>query len=513
MLFSFQDLIDLQNHGLTPQDALQQIEYYDRGFKFAELVRCAKLGDGIIPPDEISQSQWVARFEAFDGKVTKFVPASGAATRMFRDLFSYISSKEKEGGAPMSEKESDNVSTFFDQITRFAFGESLKSAGYPDIRSGLDREENRVALLRALLEEPGLGFGNLPKGLIPFHKEDGRVRTPLEEHILEALPYCAGKSGSIHFTLAPAHLQMTQEYLDSLLERLTREGEGDLDCDLSVQDSNTDVIAADLENLPLRSSSGSIVLRPAGHGALLDNLSRMEADIVFVENIDNVAQGKDNRKKRSDFKKMLGGGLLNVRDEIFSLLRDLDAKPDENSRKRARDFIEKWFGPAPPALGEVREISDFLNRPLRIAAMVPSKENTGGGPFWTRDKEGRVSLQIVETAQIDMSNPQQLAIIRDGDYANPVNLALSLKDYKGNKFDLTDFRDMDAGFITEKSQKDLVLRAMELPGLWNGGMAGWLTLFIEAPVDSFSPAKSVLDLLKPAHQQKPLSRKKNIAMA
>lgn len=515
-LFSPSDLRQMSKMDIKPEEAARQITLFRNPPPFTRVLRPCRPGDGIL---SISVAMHGTLFEHFDaaarrGRVAKFVPASGAATRMFKDLLAFLAEPE---GAEMP----GPVRTFFDNLHRFPFHEDLAAALGAD---GMDLEEavrngEHRLVLSYLLEKPGLGYADLPKGLLPFHRYPEGPRTPFAEHLVEAAAITRDEDGLclLHFTVSPEH----QEGFERLLDRVRPALEERYDCrfevSFSTQRHSTDTLAVDPQNRPFRQEDGTLLFRPGGHGSLIDNLKdlgREGWDIVLLKNIDNVVP--DDRKPVVHlWKRLLGGCLLTVREGAFSHLDRLEAldgikSVDETVKtvlREAADFVEKELcRPLPSGFAEAdpreqrRLLMDVLDRPIRVCGVVRNQGEPGGGPFWVESPSGGISPQIVETSQIDPRDPQQQAILKASTHFNPVDIACGLRDRHGRPYDLHRFVDPATVFISEKSHEGRPLKALERPGLWNGAMAGWNTVFVEVPDATFAPVKTVLDLLRPEHQ-------------
>jgi hypothetical protein len=401
------------------------------------------------------------------------------------------------------------ILSFINEIDKYAFYDDLKRKMRDD---GQDLDEckkkKRIkTILEYLLFEKGLNLSDLPKGLIPFHRYGNHSRTPFEEHLVEAFNYTKDKNGkiSIHFTVSPEHEKKVSDYIDTVLGMYEKDG-AIYDITYSCQKPSTDTIAVDPENMPFREENGSLLFRPAGHGALIDNLSDLDGDIVFIKNIDNVVTDrfKDLTYK---YKMALGGLLISLQKEIFGYIETLmEDRADDDLFERLFFFIHKRLSVIPPGeklRGSRKEKKEYLlkilNRPLRVCGMVKNSGEPGGGPFWVEQSGEGISIQIVETSQIDDAKPDQEQILRSATHFNPVDLVCGVRDYNGNPFDLEKYVDYGAGFISKKSKNGRELRAMELPGLWNGSMAYWNTVFVEVPAGTFSPVKTVFDLMNSEH--------------
>jgi len=500
MNWNIYDIEQIQRQGQMQDDVERQIENFIQGFPYVNLVDAATVENHGI--QRFSKEQIDQLANDFDAraphlKVVLLAPASGAASRMFKSLFAFLNEQD--------DRQDADIQQFIENIRQFAFYDDLKAAFK---KSGKDIEQaSPKEIVASLLEKEGLNYGNLPKGLLRFHRYADSCRLAVEEHLVEGANYgqSADNKVFIHFTVSPEH----QDYFVKALESVTKKYETafgvDFEIGFSQQKASTDTIAVNLDNTPFRNTDGSLLFRPAGHGALIENLNDINADIVFIKNIDNVVP--DRLKPETVlYKKALGGLLIHITDDVKRLLTTLQQHPQKGIAE-ATDFIEKTLYlqlPAPFKSWSETEKADFLKefltRPIRICGMVKNEGEPGGGPFFVGDAEGSVSLQIVESSQIEMKNDRQAAIAKGATHFNPVDLVCSLKDGEGNPFDLRRFVDPKTGFISEKSKDGKPLKAQELPGLWNGAMAHWMTLFVEVPLITFNPVKTVNDLLRKEHQ-------------
>lgn len=503
------DHSQIAEHGLNLEKVEEQIENFKKGFPPAVLERPAIEGDGIINLDEDEIDQAIDLYErsASQKKIVKFVPASGAATRMFKNLFAFQSEYDESEMAyekMLEDQSSGSPFEFFKNLEKFAFYEDLKKTFK---NSGMALEEAHLKrkfgkILDYFLGEEGLNYGNLPKGLLKFHLYENGARTPVEEHMVEGSLYALGaeRSVNIHFTVSPEHKENFEKHVAEVKSLYEQRFDCKINVSYSIQNPGTDTVAVEMNNEPFRNEDGTILFRPAGHGALLENLDAIDADIIFIKNIDNVVP--DSLKEETvTYKKVLAGVLLDRQQKIFNMLSELESGENEEVVKKAHTLLIEELGyiPGKDSLsGE--ELKKLLNRPLRVCGMVKSDGDPGGGPFWIKDTRGNVSLQIVETAQIDLTKQDQKEVFKRATHFNPVDLVCSPKDHEGNKFDLMNYRDPSAGFITQKSKDGKDLKAQELPGLWNGSMAHWNTIFVEVPLITFNPVKQVNDLLKKEHQ-------------
>lgn len=481
-----QDLGQLKARGISEEHISQQVGYFENGFPWMALGKSATVGDGIIRFSEVELTDYVSLFEQERAalSILKMVPASGAATRMFKSLFEHLTSGE-------SNKESR---LFFEKIQEFAF--------YPALKKWISSSDAETEVLSRLLASPGLEYGILPKGLLEFHAYESGARTPFEEHLVEAALYASdGALARLHFTVSPEH----RSRFEALAARLIPLWEAHFgiryELSFSEQKPSTDTVAVNMDNTLFRESDGSLLFRPAGHGALLENLNDLQADVIFIKNIDNVVPDalKDSTIL---YKKALGGLLVSILAKIESLASQLRANPSEELIAEAIEFMGTYLGYVPSIdfdqvflADQVDLLLSVLARPTRVCGVVKNTGEPGGGPFWCPDERGNLSLQLVESAQVDMNNPGQKELFAGSTHFNPVDLVCAPRG-----LDLLAFRDMATGFITEKTKDGRGLKAQELPGLWNGAMAYWNTVFVEVPLETFNPVKTVTDLLRDAHQ-------------
>jgi hypothetical protein len=495
----------IREQGMNPDTVTQQIDNFKNGFPFLKIFAPATPGDGIRVLSDAELAHFTESYpaKAAEKDVVKFVPASGAASRMFKDLFSFL-----EGDGDLSK--SAFTQKFISNITKFAFlsdlDQVLKAQG-SGVQASIDSGDYK-RIVSALLEESGLGYGNLPKGLLRFHAYGDENRTPAQEHLIEGLQYAVGKGKTvkIHFTVSPEHEEKFKEEIDSVLPALKSASGIDFDVTYSQQKKSTDTIAVNMDNTPFTEDDGSILFRPAGHGALLENLNEIDADLIFIKNVDNVVPDRIKATTR-DYKMAIGGLLLEVQEKVFEALRGLEVGVDGETVEFAKQAYTQELGckiPDQIASGTLEAVGKFLkaklNRPIRVCGMVRNTGEPGGGPFWIEEADGSLSLQILETAQIDLNDPESEKHFNASTHFNPVDLVCGTRDFHGHSFDLMQYRDMKTGFITEKSKSGRDLKALELPGLWNGSMAGWNTLFVEVPLLTFNPVKTVNDLLRDEHQ-------------
>ena len=500
-----EDLSQLDGLGLTLERVQQQIDNFKAGFPKAQLANAATPDNGgirVLDDKEIARYEKLYRSLSQGQRMLKFVPASGAATRMFKDLYSFASTYF--GVANNFDREFPAVKEFLENIRTFAFWGDLKAcmaAADLDIEDYLQRGDYST-VINFLLKEQYLGYGSLPKALLKFHRYGEVQRTPLEEHLVEGALYARNDDGTVrlHFTISPEHRAAFRRKLAEVKQYYESTFGIRLEVTLSEQKHYTDIIAVDEQNQPIRDEEGHLVFRPGGHGALIENLNEQRADLIFIKNIDNVVP--DWMKHTTViYKQVLAGMLLDLKEKTFQTLRLLDGKPDDKEMRKAIRFAKEELNIMVPEGCTARELHSLLNRPMRICGMVKNLGEPGGGPFYTIDSMGRKSLQIVESAQVNHNDPQQEALFQASTHFNPVDLVCSTKNYRGRYFDLRQYVDPQTGFISKKSKGAVTLKSQELPGLWNGAMANWITLFVEVPVATFNPVKTVNDLLRKEHRE------------
>ncbi|MDR2472525.1 MAG: DUF4301 family protein [Tannerella sp.] len=484
------DLLQLKTKRLTVEQIDEQLGFFIKGFPFADIKASASVEKGIMRISENEQDDYIQQWEEYlsagKGRVVKFVPASGAASRMFKDLFAFVEADSDSLG-------NDFLKTFFDKIENFAFYGELKQLG---------AGQNYKDTVRLLLNADGLNYGSLPKGLLLFHNYDIAPRTAVEEHLVEGALYAAGADNIVrlHFTVSPEHQALFEKHVAEKSPLYAEKYGVGYDLSFSVQQSNTDTVAVDMANAPFRDAKGKLVFRPGGHGALIHNLNKIDADVVFIKNIDNVSP--DSRKAPTvRWKKVIAGVLITVQQQIFDYIRLLDG--GNYTHQQIGDIIHFLHDDLCIRNPETKFLEDAelviylkrkLNRPLRVCGMVRNAGEPGGGPFFSVAPDGVIQLQILESSQIDMTDEIARAAFEKGTHFNPVDLVCSLKDAYGKPFNLPDFVDKNTGFISRKSKDGRDLKALELPGLWNGAMADWNTIFVEVPLETFNPVKTVNDL-------------------
>ena len=499
------DLEQMSLLGISPERLESQINHFREGFPKSRLDAPATPDNGgikVLSDKEITRYERQYRTLGRGKKILKFVPASGAATRMFKDLYAFSSTYF--GVATNFGKEFPEVKEFLENIRTFAFFDDLKAcmaAADLDIEEYLQRGDY-TTVINFLLKEQYLGYGSLPKGLLKFHRYGALQRTPVEEHIVEGALYARSDDGTVnlHFTISPEHRTAFRRKLAEVKHYYESTLGVKLKITFSEQKHYTDIIAVDEQNNPIRDEEGRLVFRPGGHGALIENLNEQRADLIFIKNIDNVVP--DWMKHTTViYKQVIAGMLLELHGKVCDHLRTLDSHPDEKTVKKIARFATDELGLTLPDSCDADTLHRLLNRPMRICGMVKNLGEPGGGPFYTIDTRGHRSLQIVESAQVNHNDPQQEAHFQGSTHFNPVDLVCCTKNYRGRYFDLRQYVDPMTGFISKKSKGAITLKSQELPGLWNGAMADWITLFVEVPVATFNPVKTVNDLLRKEHRE------------
>ncbi len=498
----------LQKKGISEEKLAAQLAAFAKGFPYLELDGAASVGKGILVPRKEEETAFIAAWDEYTAdaqhQVVKFVPASGAASRMFKDIFAFVD-------APYDAPKTDFEKKYFERIDDAAFFEDLNAACQQLHGKGVHAllgEGKYKAVAAAMLGKDGLNYGSLPKGLLKFHRYEDGARTPLEEHLVEGAGY--GKSGNgtvrVHFTVSPEHRPLFEALVQEKAAQYEQQFGVKYDISFSEQKSSTDTVAANADNTPFRNADGSLLFRPGGHGALIENLNDIDADVVFVKNIDNVVP---DRLKEETFinKKLLAGILVELQAQAFGYLHKLDSGDYTKADliEMQQFLLKKLCCKAPEGFeAEGDALAKYLhskfNRPIRVCGMVRNVGEPGGGPFLAYNPDGTVSLQILESSQIDMSDPEKKAMFEKGTHFNPVDLVCGLKDYKGNRFNLPQYVDPATGFISHKSKDGKELKALELPGLWNGAMSDWNTIFVQVPLSTFNPVKTVNDLYREQHQ-------------
>ena len=506
-MYTQDDLKIFASRGISEEKINEQLNSFATGFPYLRLSASASIGNGILAVDETLAQEYLAvwnEYLANDHRIVKFVPASGAASRMFKNLFEFLDAEYDNPTTDFEKK-------FFDNIARFAFYDALNDAcvvlngqGIEDLMEAGEYK----AVVAALLGEEGLNYGALPKGLLQFHTYEDQVRTAMEEHLAEGALYAgnAARDVNVHFTVSHDHLELFQDLVEQVRPEYERQYNVRYHISFSEQKPSTDTIAADMDNKPFRDSDGSLLFRLGGHGALIENLNDIDADVIFVKNIDNVVPDR-LKEETVRYKKIIGGVLISLKKQIDAYLlqlrsgnyttADLQAMVTflETSLFNRNEAIEQLDEPA-----LVAYLVKKFDRPLRVCGMVKNVGEPGGGPFLAYNQDGTISLQILESSQIDMNNAEAKSFFEKGTHFNPVDLVCAVCDSEGRKYDLPGYVDKNTGFISYKSKSGKELKALELPGLWNGAMSDWNTLFVEVPIATFNPVKTVNDLLREQHQ-------------
>ena len=501
-----QDLKQLAQKGISEQQIETQLGQFKTGFPFLKLEAAAAIGHGIVAPTSDEGRKYVdawQKYKAAGKRVVKFVPASGAASRMFKDMFAFVD-------ADYDKPTTDFEKKYFDNIDKFAFYGELDAVCQKNNGKGIKaliQEGNFKAVAANMLKAEGLNYGQLPKGLLLFHNYPEGPRTPMEEHLVEAALYAASNGEAhVHFTVSHEHMELFKQKVAQKADMYAKKYGIAYDITFSEQKPSTDTVAANPDGTPFRNSDGSLLFRPGGHGALIENLNEIEADVIFVKNIDNVVP---DRLKGDTvlWKQIIAGVLITLQKKAFEYLELLDS--GKYTHEQIEEIIRFVQNDLCCRKADIKELEDAdlviylrkkLNRPMRVCGVVKNVGEPGGGPFLTYNQDGTVSLQILESSQIDKSNKEYMEMFTKGTHFNPVDLVCAVKDYKGNAFDLPKFVDPTTGFISQKSKSGKELQALELPGLWNGAMSDWSTIFVEVPLSTFNPVKTVNDLLREQHQ-------------
>jgi hypothetical protein len=499
-MLSQQDLKQIAQKGITPEQIENQLNEFKTGFPFLKLEAAAGIGKGIIAPnaDERKQLEEVwNQYKAAGNKIVKFVPASGAASRMFKNMFAFV---DADYDVPTTDFEKK----YFDSIDKFAFFDALDAACQKNNGKGIKAlmaEGNYKAVAANMLKAEGLNYGQLPKGLLLFHKYADGPRTPMEEHLVEGALYAASNGEAhVHFTVSHEHMELFKAKVAEKADTFAQKYGIKYDISFSEQKPSTDTVAANPDNTPFRNDDGSLLFRPGGHGALIENLNEIDADVIFIKNIDNVVPDR-LKPETVEWKQVIAGVLVSLQKQAFEYLRVLDAGASDAQIAEIAEFVAKNL--CTDAKGrkvDAAYLHEKLNRPMRVCGVVKNVGEPGGGPFLTYNQDGTVSLQILESSQIDTNNEAYMKMFTQGTHFNPVDLVCAVKDYKGQPFNLPEFVDKTTGFISSKSKAGKELKALELPGLWNGAMSNWSTVFVEVPLGTFNPVKTVNDLLREQHQ-------------
>ena len=512
MGFTPLDFAQIQEHGILLQNIQNQLDFFKNGIAKTVLVEPATVSNGIL---KLSENDFQQKADFFDAnksnfKLVKFVPASGAASRMFKFLSEFLNDFDVENesiNAYVNRKKDNELLIFIVGLEKFPFFKEVDAKLkeiFPDF-DNLESDYKNFNFIKMLLSSEHFDFANKPKAILPFHKYSTHVATPIEEHLYECAYYSSSNgSSNLHFTVSETHQKDFENIINAIKGEIEKETDTKINISFSYQNKKTDAISVDFSNRPFRDASGKLTFRPGGHGALIENLNNLDADIIFIKNIDNVIQ--NHKEINILYKKVLAGILIELQQQIFNYLNDIE-KNEELDLSEIIAFAKKSLNIKFPdgfskytLENKISYVQNILDRPIRICGIVKNEGDTGGGPFWVRDSEGTVSLQIVETSQIDLANADQARILANATHFNPVDLVCGLRNHRNQKFDLAQFVDHNSGFIVEKNKDGAPLKGYELPGLWNGAMAKWITVFVEVPLITFNPVKTVNDLLKPAHQ-------------
>jgi len=499
-MLSEKDLKQIAQRGITKEQIETQLKEFETGFPFLKLEAAAAVGNGIVAPNESERQQYVKAWEDYKAagkRIVKFVPASGAASRMFKNMFAFV---DADYDVPTTDFEKK----YFNDIEKFAFYEALDAVCVKNEGKGIKAlmaEGNYKAVAANMLKAEGLNYGQLPKGMLLFHKYAEGARTPMEEHLVEGALYAASKGEAhVHFTVSHDHLEFFKAKVAEKADGFAQKYGIKYDITFSEQKPSTDTVAANPDNTPFREADGSLLFRPGGHGALIENLNEIEADVIFIKNIDNVVPDR-LKPETVEWKQVIAGVLVSLQKQAFEYLRILDGNPSDAQIAQIAQFVEKNLCTNPKNNKvDAEYLRRKLNRPMRVCGVVKNVGEPGGGPFLTYNQDGTVSLQILESSQIDTNNAEYMKMFTQGTHFNPVDLVCAVKDYKGQPFNLPDFVDKTTGFISSKSKGGKELKALELPGLWNGAMSDWSTIFVEVPLGTFNPVKTVNDLLRDQHQ-------------
>lgn len=507
-MYSETDRALLEKKGISEEKLQQMLHAFETGFPYLELEGAAAIGHGILAPNEEEQDAYVQAWDEYTAdashRVVKFVPASGAASRMFKDMFAFQDGDHDEPA-------SDFEKTYFAHLYEAAFRPDLNEACVKMYGAGVSElvaAGRYKDVVRGMLSKEGLNYGALPKGLLKFHKYADGNRTPLEEHLVEGALYARREDGQVyvHFTVSPEHRQLFEALVKEVAPKYEAQYGVKYHVSFSEQKASTDTVAANADNTPFRQADGSLLFRPGGHGALIENLNEIDADVIFVKNIDNVVPDR-LKADTVRWKKVIAGVLVTLQEQAFEYLDELsDGDVSEERLQQMLKFVENDLCcHSDAARGmEGMELVDYLycklNRPMRVCGMVRNVGEPGGGPFLAFNPDGTVSPQILESSQIDMADAEKKAMFEKGTHFNPVDLVCAVRNFEDEHFDLPEYVDPATGFISHKSKDGRELKALELPGLWNGAMSDWCTIFVEVPLATFNPVKTVNDLYREQHQ-------------
>ena len=513
MSYTKEDLKQFKEREIKVSEIDRQLTNFQKGFGFINLIEPATIGNGISRIEPEQEERLTGNYEQACRKsdVLKMVPASGSATRMFKDLYHFMDTYHGTVGEFLEfvqVKEPGSMHDFFLKLDELPFYMHLSAAMWhngKDIGKMVEKREFNE-ILKYILEKKGLNYGNTPKGLVDFHIYRDFVRTAFDEHLVEGALYCNnGKTANLHFTVSEEYMNLFKTRLKKVTKVFEKMFNIKYNVTFSIQKPCTDTVSIDTDGNILRDETGKVVFRPGGHGALIYNLNELKADIIFIKNIDNVIPDR-SKGDTVKYKKLLAGTLLDIQQKVFGYLEILDKKPTEEQLKEIETFL--------PAIGyreaegktfsdrkeRIKHLQTILNRPIRVCGMVKNEGEPGGGPFWVKAQDGSARLQIAESAQINLKDKDQKKVFDQATHFNPVDLVCGVRNYKGKKFDLEKFIDPEQGFITDKSYKGQNIKVQELPGLWNGAMGNWNTIFVEVPLTTFTPVKTVFDLFRFEHR-------------
>ncbi len=501
-----QDLNQITAHGISEEKLNHQLAQFKTGFPFLKLEAAAAIGKGIMAPEAENAKKYSDAWNEYkkEGhKIVKFVPASGAASRMFKNLFAFLA-------ADYDVPTTDFEKKFFADIKKFAFRKALCEVSHKNndmcvmdlIKAGKYKE-----VVANLLNKEGLNYGQLPKGLLLFHDYEDGARTPMEEHLVEAALYASSNGEAhVHFTVSNDHIELFKKEVAEKKGIYEKKFGVKYDISFSVQKPSTDTVAANPDNTPFRNTDGTLLFRPGGHGALIENLNEIDADVIFIKNIDNVVPDRI-KADTVTWKEIIAGVLVSLQKKAFEYLKVLESGQYNHEKlEEIIRFLQRDLCCRKPDIKELEDadlviyLKQKLNRPMRVCGVVKNVGEPGGGPFLVYNNDGTVSLQILESCQIDSDNKEYMKMFTNGTHFNPVDLVCATKNYKGEAFDLPKYVDPSTGFISSKSKNGRELKALELPGLWNGAMSNWNTVFVEVPLSTFNPVKTVNDLLRDQHQ-------------
>jgi len=512
--FSSEDFVQIYNRGISFKTVLKQLESFKKGISKSDLIRPATINDGIL---SFSENEFQEKALIFDHlkdkfKIKKFVPASGAATRMYKFLTAFLNDFdiEKETiNAYINRKNDKELAIFIVGMEKFPFFKEVDKKlreVYPDFES-LERDYKNYYFIKLLLSPEYFNSANKPKAVLPFHLYKTHIANPIEEHLNECVHYASSNNVSnLHFTVSEIHQDLFEKAVLEVKDKVEKPSGIKINIGYSYQNKSTDSITVDLNNKLVKDKNSNLIFRPGGHGALIENLNNLDSDLIFIKNIDNVIQ--NHIDEITLYKKALAGVLLEIQEKVFNYLKLIDkGELKEDNILEIINFLQRGFNiEMTPDFNKftfenkINRLKELLYKPIRVCGMVKNEGEPGGGPFWVVNKKGVKSLQIVETSQVDREDNKQEKILAEATHFNPVDLVCGIKDYKNEKFDLLQYVDQETGFIVEKSLDGKPVKNYELPGLWNGSMANWLTVFVAVPLITFNPVKTVNDLLKAAHQ-------------